>query len=111
MTFKENIPDLRNTKVMDLIQSLEDFGAKVYCLDPMCDPEEFTAEFGRKLVSWDALPPCEGIVMAVPHNQYRETLPLERLAEKLRGPRALLDIKGLYDPAAAKAMGLNFWRL
>jgi UDP-N-acetyl-D-galactosamine dehydrogenase len=111
MTFKENVPDLRNTKVHDLVACLEDFGVRVYCLDPLCDPDEFKEEFGRKLDHWDELPQLDGLIMAVPHETYRRDMSLAKIASRLKGARAFLDLKGIYDPREAKALGLNFWRL
>ncbi len=111
MTFKENVPDLRNTKVIDLVQTLEEFGARVYCLDPVCDPKEFEEEFGRTLTKWEDLPPCQGLVLAVPHQQYKDTLQLVDVAEKLTGPRVFIDLKGVYGRDQATDFGLRSWRL
>ncbi len=111
MTFKENVPDLRNSKVLDLIHTLEDYGTTIYCHDPHCDPDEFHEEFGRHLTAWEDLPSCAGVVVAVPHEHYRQGGTLEYFSSKLTGPRVLIDLRGLYDRQAAKDLNMKFWRL
>jgi UDP-N-acetyl-D-galactosamine dehydrogenase len=112
LTFKENVPDLRNSKVIDVIQSLEDFGATVYCVDPVCDPKEFEELYGRKVTAWEDLPVCDGVIIAVKHKTFSENLSLYEIERKLDAKhKVLLDLKGLYDRHLAKSLGINLWRL
>ncbi len=110
-TFKEDIPDLRNSKVVDVASALEEFGAQVHMIDPHADADEFEEEYGRRLERWDAVPECDAVILAVKHAVFMTEYPLKRIAEKLRGAKVLVDIKGAYDREAAKAAGLKVWRL
>lgn len=112
VTFKENVPDLRNSKVFDVISALESYGVQVHCVDPICDPDECMEHYNRKLVSWDALPPCDGIIVAVKHTEFMRNMPLPTLAQKFKkGRSVLVDLKGSYDRAEAEKLGLQVWRL
>lgn len=111
ITFKENVPDLRNTKVMDIVDSLENYGAKVHCIDPICDPNEFEKHYKRNLVTWKDLPSCDAVILATKHSYFVEKMPLEEITKKLKGPKVLVDVKGIYDRTKAAALGMTLWRL
>jgi UDP-N-acetyl-D-glucosamine/UDP-N-acetyl-D-galactosamine dehydrogenase len=70
MTFKENVPDLRNSKVIDIIRELEEFGIQVQVTDPIADPEEARLEYGRSLYPIEQLEPADAVVFAVCHREY-----------------------------------------
>lgn len=72
LTFKENCPDLRNTRVVDVICELQDYGAEVHVHDPIADPEEARAEYGVHLIAEPKAGYYDGIVLAVAHDEYRE---------------------------------------
>ena len=75
LSFKENCSDLRNSKVVELISELKDFGCDVIVNDPISDPREALKEYGIKLTPWDELPsPLDTIVLAVPHQEYVKNL-------------------------------------
>ena len=78
LTFKENCPDLRNSRVIDVIRELTSFGARVHVHDPVADPVEAMHEYGVMLVPWDELPRADAIVSAVAHREF-EHLPSTRL--------------------------------
>lgn len=110
LTFKEDVPDLRNSKVVDIIRELEDYGVNVQVHDPTVEPEAAKREYGVALRSWDDLEPADAVVVAVAHEFYRE-LPVERLVEITGQNPVLVDVKGIFDPEEARAAGLRPWRL
>lgn len=111
-TFKENVPDLRNTRVVDVIRELEDYGVTTLVTDAEADADEALREYGQRLVPIEELTDLDAIVLAVPHKAYAAMSPQDlraRLAEPDRG--VVLDVKSLYDPAAMREAGLAYWRL
>ncbi len=110
VTFKENVPDLRNTKVFDLLKHLKEFGFEVFCFDPMADPKEFHHEYAEKLFAWENIPTCDAVVFCVKHKILIEEFPLEKISEKLRGAKVLIDIKAALDKNLAVELGLSYWR-
>lgn len=110
MTFKENCPDLRNSKVIDVVRELQSFGAKVHVHDPIADSAECEHEYGIALTEWEALPKACAIVAAVSHSEYAQ-MGVPALAAKLVKGGVFTDVKCAYDPAAIKATGAKLWRL
>jgi len=111
LTFKENCPDLRNSKVADLVRELQDFGCEVSVHDPIAEPPEAIHEYGITLTPWEQLPnEADAIVAAVSHKEYL-AMPLAELTAKLRRGGVFTDVKSAYDQAAVKAAGFNLWRL
>jgi len=110
LTFKENCPDLRNSKVVDVINELKSYGAKVFVHDPVADPAEADREYGIKLVAWEDLPVADAMVFAVPHTDL-VSRPLSDLAAKVTRSGCLIDVKSQLEPEAIRAMGLRLWRL
>ncbi|HRD33065.1 MAG TPA: nucleotide sugar dehydrogenase [Rhodocyclaceae bacterium] len=110
LTFKENCPDLRNSKVIDVIHELESFGCKVHVHDPVAEPAEAEHEYGVKLLAWEALPKSPAIVAAVSHQHYLG-LSTEKLLEKLSDSGVFVDVKSCFDQAALAKAGAKVWRL
>jgi len=110
LTFKEDVPDLRNSKVIDVIRELQSYGAEVIVHDPVADPAEAMHEYGLKLTAWDDLPKAGGAVAAVGHAKLRER-GLVAIAAKLAPGAVLIDVKSAFEPAAVAAEGLRLWRL
>jgi UDP-N-acetyl-D-glucosamine/UDP-N-acetyl-D-galactosamine dehydrogenase len=110
LTFKENCSDLRNSRVIDVINELKEYGVDVYVHDPIADPEEAYHEYHEKLYAWDELPEVEAIVAAVAHKEFLSR-PLAELTKKLSGARCFVDVKSAFDQAALKADGIHVWRL
>ena len=110
LTFKEDCPDLRNSRVIDIIRELQDFGAVVQVADPLADPEEARHEYGVTLTPFDKLDPAAAVVAAVAHREYR-ALGAGRLAALCKQPAVIMDVKGVYDRAALAAAGVRLWRL
>jgi UDP-N-acetyl-D-galactosamine dehydrogenase len=111
LTFKEDCPDLRNSKVADLVKELQSFGCDVAVHDPIAESPEAEHEYGISLTSWDQLPnDVEAIVAAVSHKQYK-AMSLADLTAKLKAGGVFTDVKSAYDPVAIKAAGFKLWRL
>ncbi|MCS6944491.1 MAG: nucleotide sugar dehydrogenase [Sutterellaceae bacterium] len=110
LTFKENCPDLRNSKVVDVIRELQSYGARVHVHDPIANAAEAVHEYGIELTPWERLPRASAIVAAVAHDQYRR-MPLEELLAKLIPGGVLADVKCQYDPQALRTRGVKLWRL
>ena len=110
LTFKENCPDLRNSKVIDVIRELESYGVTVHVHDPLASAEEAWHEYGVELVQWEHLPRANAIVAAVPHRELLSRSVDEYLT-KLASGGLYVDVKCTADAAALKARGINVWRL
>jgi UDP-N-acetyl-D-galactosamine dehydrogenase len=111
LTFKENCPDLRNSKVADLVKELKDFGCDVLVHDPIAESPEAEHEYGISLTPWDNLPEnVEALVAAVSHKEYL-AMSLAELTAKLKQGGVFTDVKSAYDQAAIKAAGFKLWRL
>lgn len=95
LTFKENVPDLRNSKVIDVIQELKEFGVEVQVSDPHAESEEAMREYGVELVPYENLTPSDAVILAVAHNDYR-TKGWEQFDQLLKhGKGIVVDIKGI----------------
>ena len=110
LTFKENCPDLRNSKVIDVIRELQSYGVNVHVHDPVAESAEAEHEYGVSLTAWDKLPKAGAIVAAVAHKEYAE-MGVGALCEKLVTNGVFTDVKSFYDPAEIAAAGAKVWRL
>ncbi|MDP3085852.1 MAG: nucleotide sugar dehydrogenase [Rubrivivax sp.] len=110
LTFKENCGDLRNSKVIDIIHELQNYGVEVCVTDPQAEVDEAMHEYGVKLLPWAELPRADAIVAAVAHREFAE-LSVADLGTKLVSGGAFIDVKAAYDPAALRAAGYRLWRL
>jgi UDP-N-acetyl-D-galactosamine dehydrogenase len=110
ITFKEDVPDLRNSKVWDLIMELRAYGVEVFVHDPVADAGEAMQEYGVELVAWDALPQADAVVLAVAH---RELLAqsAQRVAATLKAGGCLVDVKGRAAAENLRDAGIHVWRL
>jgi len=111
ITFKEDVPDLRNTRVVDIIAELADYGVDILVHDPLADPDEAKAYYGVDLKTLDQLKGVDALVVAVSHKPYRD-MGLARLAGLCGGERAVVvDVKSAFEPGDAEKEGINYWRL
>jgi UDP-N-acetyl-D-glucosamine/UDP-N-acetyl-D-galactosamine dehydrogenase len=110
LTFKENCPDLRNSKVIDVIRELESYGVTVHVHDPVADSAEAVHEYGVQLTPWEHLPKASATVLAVSHAEYKAHS-VDEYAAKLAPGGLFVDVKCAMDAAALKARGLHVWRL
>jgi UDP-N-acetyl-D-galactosamine dehydrogenase len=110
LTFKENVPDTRNSRVVDVVRELQSFGAHVLVHDPIADAKEAEHEYGIRLTPWEELPRAAAMVAAVAHDEFRNR-PMERILEKLSPNGVYVDVKNQADAEALRARGLDVWRL
>ncbi|HUH00656.1 MAG TPA: nucleotide sugar dehydrogenase [Kofleriaceae bacterium] len=111
LTFKENVPDLRNSKVPDIAAELKEFGVRPMVHDPLGDPEEALHEYGVELSPWDKIEDLDAMIFAVCHEFYRE-MPLKTLLARVRNGGVLVDVKSGLRPADVEAeRGLRYWSL
>ncbi|MGA2780360.1 MAG: nucleotide sugar dehydrogenase [Smithella sp.] len=111
ISFKENVPDLRNTRVIDIINELKDYGVEVLANDPLADPEEARHHYNIELVPLKDIKDVDAVVLAVAHRNYQE-MGIGRIASLCRkGHPILLDIKAIFEPETAISTGINYWRL
>lgn len=110
LTFKENCPDLRNSKVADVIQELQAFGIDVHVHDPVADAKEARHEYGLELKTWENLPRAEAIIAAVSHRAFLARPQREYLSKVVENG-CFIDVKSQYDQTALREAGLSVWRL
>ncbi|MGE0310860.1 MAG: nucleotide sugar dehydrogenase [Lautropia sp.] len=110
LTFKEDVPDLRNSKVIDVIHELQSFGMNVHVHDPIASEEEAMHEYGVSLTRWEDLPVSKAIVAAVNHRAYRD-MPLDSLTAKLVRGGVFADVKSVFDRGVLEDRGYAVWRL
>jgi UDP-N-acetyl-D-galactosamine dehydrogenase len=110
LTFKENCPDLRNSKVVDIIAELQEYCCEVRVHDPLADPAEARAEYGFDLCAWNELVDCNAVILAVPHAQYLELGAVD-LAAMMAPGSLFVDVKSVMSRSELQAAGLKVWRL
>ena len=110
LTFKENCPDLRNSRVIDIIRELESYGVEVSVHDPLADASEAIHEYGVTLKSWEQLPRADAIVLAVAHDEFRRRA-VDGLLGKLQPGGLVVDVKCQLDAEQLRAKGVAVWRL
>ncbi|NMM14067.1 MAG: nucleotide sugar dehydrogenase [Rhodoferax sp.] len=110
LTFKEDCGDLRNSKVIDIINELKSYGVDVFVSDPRAASDEAMHEYGVPLLPWADLPRADAIVAAVAHREYT-TLTMEDFGRKLVKGGAFIDVKAVFDRSAIEGAGYKLWRL
>jgi UDP-N-acetyl-D-galactosamine dehydrogenase len=110
LTFKEDCPDLRNSKVVDIVRELESYGIEVLVHDPIADPEEAVEHYGIRLHKWEDLKELGALIIAVGHKAYKEK-PVQQYVKKLCAGGCLLDVKAILDAGEVGKTGVTYWRL
>lgn len=111
LTFKENCPDMRNSKVVDVVNELKEFGCDVAVHDPLASQSEVSSEYGEVMTPFDRLPQdADALIFAVPHREYLDR-PLNELLHPLRSGGVVMDIKAVLKPGEVEAAGYAVWRL
>jgi len=110
LTFKENCPDLRNSKVADIVYELQSYGVDVHVHDPVAESAEAQHEYGIALESWDSLPKADALIIAVPHKEVLARS-LTDFQTKLNDGGCFVDVKSQFDPDALREAGYCVWRL
>ncbi|QTA83279.1 UDP-N-acetyl-D-mannosamine dehydrogenase [Desulfonema limicola] len=111
LTFKEDVPDLRNTKVIDIISELEDYGINVLVHDPLADPEEARKYYNIELQPMENMLDLDAVILAVIHKKYKDMglLNISRLCPA--GSSLVVDIKSAFSPEDAEKLNIKYWRL
>jgi UDP-N-acetyl-D-galactosamine dehydrogenase len=110
LTFKENCGDLRNSKVIDIINELKSYGVEVHVTDPQAGSQEAIREYGIPLLSWADLPRADALVAAVAHKEFAE-LSMDDFGKKLVKGGVFIDVKSAFDRGAIEGAGYKLWRL
>jgi UDP-N-acetyl-D-galactosamine dehydrogenase len=135
VTFKENCPDVRNTKVVDIIRELEEYGVEVRVVDPIADQGDLWREYGIKTYQTEEIVNVDAVIFAVPHDEFKgiklesvkkmfgpkeTTTPFswnevavtaEENRDQARNEYVLVDVKGFFNRQRAEEMGFIYWRL
>ena len=112
-TFKENVPDIRNTRIIDIHQELTSYGILCLPFDPHADNEEVQHEYGLRLIeNVDNNSPYDAIILAVKHSEFVAEFTIDRLRKLGNGcPPVIIDVKGFFSRATYQAAQLNYWQL
>jgi len=108
LTFKENVPDIRNSRVPDIIAELREYGVTALAHDPLADPDELAREYGLHISDLSTFSELDALILAVPHREYLADP--NTLCELLAADGVLLDVKSVLDPASVRA-GRRYWSL
>jgi UDP-N-acetyl-D-glucosamine/UDP-N-acetyl-D-galactosamine dehydrogenase len=109
LTFKEDVPDLRNSRVPDIVTELQDFDILPLVHDPLANSSEAVHEYKITLSDYEAWSQLDAIILAVPHQRYL-TLGLQNICTKLNSQGILIDVKSIYDPKEIPP-GIKYWSL
>ncbi len=109
-TFKEDCPDVRNTKVIDIIKELQDYNAKVYCCDPVADAPDAEHEYGVTFDQFADIPQVPLLIVAVAHQEFKN-LSLDELLSKVKPGGVVVDVKSILPKEEIRARGYILWRL
>ncbi len=110
-TFKENCPDTRNTRVIDVYHELMEYGIKPLIADPQADAQEAMHEYGIEFVDMDSIKDMDAVILAVAHDEFK-SIDITRMDAFFGdGQKVLLDLKGLMDRREYEAAGYEYWRL
>ena len=110
LTFKENCPDLRNSKVADIVYELQSYGVEVHVHDPVAEADEAQHEYGIALERWEDLPKGDALIVAVPHKEVLARS-LTDFQSKLNDGGCFVDVKAQFDPNGIREAGYCLWRL
>jgi UDP-N-acetyl-D-glucosamine/UDP-N-acetyl-D-galactosamine dehydrogenase len=109
LTFKQDVPDIRNTKVVDIVSELRQFGVEPMVHDPRAIPEQAKAEYGITLSPFDELTSLDALIMAVPHREFLQR-DRRQLIELIKPGGVLVDVKSIFSPSDVPD-GIRYWSL
>lgn len=110
-TFKENISDIRNTRVREIYSELSEYGVKPFIYDPHADKDEVLSEYSIELIKdLDACPPYDGVILAVKHDVFKDISP-DYLHSLCKSGAVLVDVKGFFERKSFESRGFRYWRL
>jgi len=111
LTFKENVPDLRNTKVVDIIQELKEYGLDVYVHDPYAEAKEALDHLRLTLTSLEDIPKVNAVIIAVKHREYLKMGLTQISSFCIPKHPLIIDVKSAFDSEVAREMEINYWCL
>ncbi|WP_042221475.1 nucleotide sugar dehydrogenase [Oceanobacillus manasiensis] len=111
ITFKENVGDVRNTKIIDIINELKEYGVDVLVHDPVAETEAVKNEFGIDLVKQGDLKDLDCFVFAVPHEELKQSYNLETISSLFNEQKVLIDVKSIFNRETAEEKGFIYWSL
>ncbi|PIU41222.1 MAG: nucleotide sugar dehydrogenase [Candidatus Omnitrophica bacterium CG07_land_8_20_14_0_80_42_15] len=114
ITFKENVSDIRNSRVIDIINELKEYGIDTIVFDPLADKEEVKHEYGIELVEYNKKIKADGLILAVCHDAFKKLLVVDMLEKHLvhNGAKGVVvDVKGMMSVASFKGSNVLYWRL
>jgi len=110
LTFKENVSDIRNTRIVDIVDELQSFGINTVVIDPLADPEQAKHEYGIILNSLDATSRCDAAILGVAHDCFR-SIDASLWETLLEAGAPILDLKGVLNRSDLISAGFRYWRL
>lgn len=112
-TFKENCPDTRNTRIIDIVNELKEYGIIPKIADPQADEEEAYHEYGINFAQIDEIKELDALIIAVAHSDFLDLAKkdIDRFYKSNNGERVLIDIKGIYNKLEFEKDGYRYWRL
>ena len=111
ITFKENCPDIRNSKVIDIINELKEYGIEIKIVDPLAGKGEVEREYEMKLSKLEDVTDVDAVIFAVPHEKFKD-ITLKDLKKIYKDDKlVLIDIKGMFDKKEAEDLNYIYWRL
>lgn len=120
ITFKENVSDIRNSRVIDVITELKEYGINVIICDPLADKDQVEHEYGIELTDYNPDIQANGIIIAVNHDNFKQILTVQIIKKHLNvrsettnisSKGIVIDIKGIFHPTVFENTGLLYWRL
>src|SRR5256885_2762547 len=108
LTFNEDVPDIRNSKVIDIIRELHEFGVETFVHDPHAGPDDALHEYGVRLADWESLPSADALILAVPHRRYLE-LPQDAYLRKVAREGCIIDVKSVLDASSLRKEWMRGW--
>lgn len=113
LTFKEDVPDIRNTKVVDIVHELQEYGVETLVHDPVANIDEARREYELNLVDLESIEPVDAIVVAVAHKAYRlfAAADFEKLCDMQDGAGVIIDVKNILNKTEIESTGLVYWNL
>ena len=110
VTFKENCPDVRNTKVVDIISELHEYGIEVLVFDPVAEAEDLKSVYNIEICKIEDATDFDGCIFAVGHDEFKD-MDMEKFKNNYRKGLVITDVKGIFNKELMRNMGYEYWRL